>query len=260
MAASRTPCYLRDMSRVGSLVLASCCIVGCSNSPIASVCRDESRALYGVTSSDGPSGMSPQQQAAIGGLIDEADLVLCSAFLVKSGYGITAKHCSGAVMFTTTLGAQVARVAIGRTFVHPNLDLKLIELPRDALSAIEPVVLSREAIGPERVGDSVTLAGLGQTEQGTSGQRLFLDETIVGVDDSAILVRGNASSGACHGDSGGPLLARRDGQWVVLGALSKGSESCRGLDSYDRIDVAVAWIEATIESSARDREPDSCFQ
>ena len=136
----------------------------------------------------------------------------------------------------------------------------LIELPRGALTAIEPMVLSGEAIGPERVGDSVTLAGLGQTEQGTSGQRLFLDETIVGVDDSAILVRGNENSGACNGDSGGPLLAQRGGQWVALGALSRGSESCRGLDSYDRVDVALPWIEATIESSTRDRAPDSCFQ
>ena len=50
-------------------------------------------------------------------------------------------------------------------------------------------------------------------------------------------------SGACGGDSGGPLIVRGvDGAPVIAGVLSTGSPTCVDRDSYQRLAPARDWI------------------
>jgi hypothetical protein len=66
-------------------------------------------------------------------------------------------------------------------------------------------------------------------------------------DPSSVTVDGFGVSGACNGDSGGPLLVRApDGRLVVAGVLTSGSASCRDEDTYVRVDAVVSWIQETI--------------
>jgi secreted trypsin-like serine protease len=53
-------------------------------------------------------------------------------------------------------------------------------------------------------------------------------------------------TGACVGDSGGPLLGKTmDGRIEVLGLLEAGSASCTGEDFYTRLDRLKSWEPLT---------------
>jgi hypothetical protein len=92
-------------------------------------------------------------------------------------------------------------------------------------------------------GASVELAGYGRTEDGTSGQLRFVVESVRTEQDGIITVDGGERSGACEGDSGGPLLARAaGGKLAVVGILSMGSVLCRGQDEYVSASQFGRWI------------------
>ena len=88
-------------------------------------------------------------------------------------------------------------------------------------------------------------------------QLRFLVESIVSVDSDAITVNGFHRSGACEGDSGGPLLVRgTTGEVRVIGVLSAGSASCLALDLYSRLDGLEDWIMGI--AGAPIAEPQPC--
>src|SRR5262249_16431034 len=65
------------------------------------------------------------------------------------------------------------------------------------------------------------------------------------VTDQNITVGSAELSGACFGDSGGPLLIRGDdGRAYTLGVLSTGTVSCIDSDSYVRLDPLAQWLIA----------------
>ena len=96
------------------------------------------------------------------------------------------------------------------------------------------------------VGTAVELAGYGLTETGSSRALRFLVESITQMDASSIVVSGFGASGACDGDSGGPLLVRNpQGSLAVGGVLAMGSSTCNEEDTYLRLDPVLAWIQST---------------
>jgi len=58
-------------------------------------------------------------------------------------------------------------------------------------------------------------------------------------------VDGYGMTGACEGDSGGPLLTRAsDGSLRVAGILTAGAPSCLGQDRYVRLDTLAGWAQS----------------
>lgn len=68
--------------------------------------------------------------------------------------------------------------------------------------------------------------------------------------DDRIICAGFKSGGkdACHGDSGGPLLSKINGQYVVVGVVSTGIGCARPLlpGLYSRVSSYINWIEKYI--------------
>lgn len=65
--------------------------------------------------------------------------------------------------------------------------------------------------------------------------------------DDRIICAGfkNGGKDACHGDSGGPLLSKIDGHYVVVGVVSTGIGCARPLlpGLYSRVSSYISWIE-----------------
>jgi len=131
---------------------------------------------------------------------------------------------------------------------QPAINKSRVAAPA-AISELQPLRRAREpsedGLG---VGKSVTMAGIGVTENGERGVLHFVSEPIANLSDDSFIVDGEGSSGACAGDSGGPALVATDGTQIVSGILSEGSPSCLHLDRYLRVAQYAGWIEEIMAS------------
>lgn len=99
-------------------------------------------------------------------------------------------------------------------------------------------------------GAAAELSGYGFSEWRDDRRLRFLVELVVEIDDQFIRVGGFGTSGACVGDSGGPLLVRaQDGTARVAGVMSKGSSTCVDRDTYVRVDRLGGWPYDTMGSN-----------
>lgn len=208
----------------------------------------------------GTLNLSDAQRNAIVAVVIEpgASEGLCTGTLIDDGFILTAAHCAVYRDIEVRFGPNFSRpsltVDVAERFVHPGspeIDVALLQLPysgiADEVNAV-PIPLWDGLIDSSWVGDDVDIAGRGLTEDNTLGRLLFAVEPITRIDRFTITVDGGGETGACVGDSGGPLLVASRGEYVA-GLLSNGSDTCLREDNYMRVDRVRAWIEDTIASA-----------
>jgi hypothetical protein len=179
---------------------------------------------------------------------------LCTVTRTRRGKAVTAAHCIGAVSQWQAwigFGAWTANApdgcgpaagelhAVGGHTPHPTLDVDVLDF--DDPDGTAPVLAVTDAV--PSVGAAVELAGYGMTENGAYAGKRFAPSVVVSEDDRFVTVNSAGITGACTGDSGGPLLARDQASaYRVVGILSGGSADCRGSDIYVSGHVA-SWLE-----------------
>jgi hypothetical protein len=145
-------------------------------------------------------------------------------------------------------------------FEHPELDLLAMTFDAGALppELVAPIPAAVAELPASLLGSVAVLAGFGVADAGSDLLR-FAAEQVADLDTTSISVDGGGVSGACHGDSGGPLLGRAvDGFVRVYGVLSEGSLSCRGEDRYTRLDTDSQWASLVGLTEAAAAESADC--
>jgi|GEM_PF-2373597 hypothetical protein len=117
---------------------------------------------------------------------------------------------------------------------YPSFDIAWVRLKENAPSGFEPAEIllnPRKLESIVNVPDALTLAGFGKVSSSCSalepdcaGKALETQTLLRRFVDTAhfrdlMLIGPKPGFGSCNGDSGGPVYARVEGQWYVLGAL-----------------------------------------
>jgi len=225
-------------------------------------------ALYGGVMSSGLIALSESEQSAIVAVVPTLGPpgVVCSGVVVTEREVLTAAHCAGEERLSVLVGAQVAGAQafdVIKATRHPTADLMVLRVasPGFSTAQVTPLALRQTELDGERwPGTMVQLAGYGEQASARVGERLFLAAELTEVSPDSIVVDGRGRSGACIGDSGGPLLVRGEaGSAQVAGLLWRGDATCMGRDAYLRVDVLRTWIgEQLEEPAAVGAAPRSC--
>jgi hypothetical protein len=239
------------------LTLLSACIVlgtACaSDHPLERECEAAAVAAPLFGASTDPFELEAREQNAIVALTlnaQDAGQGLCTGVLIAPRRVLTARHCADllphgvSVFVGPSIDAYTFKTLVLDFESHEALDVAIAELedaiPSDLAAPLEPISV-REQL---EVDMRVILAGYGLTEDDLVGVRLFVQEPIKEITSDTVVVDGGGETGACVGDSGGPLLMRDDdGRHRIIGVLSAGSASCLNIDVYQRLEALSAWLE-----------------
>jgi hypothetical protein len=191
------------------------------------------------------------EQRAIVRIVDgtQASSALCSGVFITREWVASAAHCLViphlAVEVSPSDGGPAVLLPVLAQASHPLVDLALLKVDPSLVGGapLEPLRTAQPKMVPLAPGKHAELAGYGISDGRSFGTLRFLVEPVLAIDASLITVTGGGVSGACDGDSGGPLLTRdTNGQAVVAGVLSAGSASCLNDDNYVRLEPLAEWI------------------
>lgn len=211
--------------------VASALVEGANSAALLNAGNDELTAIVRLGIPDG-SQMTP---------------TYCTGTVIGDGVILTAGHCltTSPIQIDVLTGDVSSTVTVDNLVLHPNRDLALVRYvtPTEWNDVVPPIpTLTMPAVWT--VGTPVQIAGYGDTPPFPRTTANFAVEELIDVSEDTVAVSSFGFSGACGGDSGGPLLTRtEDGLVRVAAVLTGGHVSCRAQDLYLRLDAVLDWLE-----------------
>jgi hypothetical protein len=155
-------------------------------------------------------------------IISKSGTPICSGVAVGPRHVATARHCLARARSVSADGKQIritgsARAAAG---IAVRGDAIVLTLAESLPSTITPLVVG-DGDGP------FVIAGYGTDVESTRALGAVLHEaTVVAAGGNALVDpnrSGLLSPSACYGDSGGPVVRRVGGSYVLVGVISRAS-------------------------------------
>lgn len=232
-----------------------------------------------------PPGKFPFMAFIVDFLPGEKEVAACTGTVLTPNVVLTAAHCvldehTGEV--EPASGFRVATGAVNWSYPERQLSEVSAAIPypkfateegRDGFGDAALLVLSTPTTVPPislatpankrllRIGTHAVIAGWGLTSPGQEDftESLMWARTVVESDRCeglwgriCAIDFPKATSGACHGDSGGPLLARgKHGHgYIEFGIVEAGFGNCttRRPQLFTRTDLLSKWIKARIKA------------
>jgi len=216
--------------------------------------------IYGGRDSPSLADLTSEELNSIVGVYDPSQQGLCSGVVVAAGLALTARHCLFAertsfadveIVFGSDAYASTLSVPPTSVSLHPTLDAAVLRFDAAALKQIAPewsmtaIGLYTGAVDETLVGQNVEIAGFGRADS-TEGRLMFAHQEVTAIDETALTVDGPSGTGACVGDSGGPLLIGTPEGAAVLGILDQGPSDCMGGDRYIRSDLLLELVGQSV--------------
>lgn len=211
----------------------------CQDAPVATA----HLGLFGGAADAGHPTRQDTLSRAIGVFYNGGATHTCTGTFIRNGYVLTAHHCRPQAndIFRTDAGCQ-GQVAF--VVHHDALDVAVV---RVQTADCEPATLPI-ASGPPKLRRTYILTGVESGSDTPSGKLTYVAEPVTEVEPESITVDGFGQSGACIGDSGGPLLDLSAERAEVVGVLEEGSATCHDWDRYVRLDGLHDWLDAVTTS------------
>ncbi len=227
-----------------------------------------------------PPGKFPWM-AFVVDFLSENEVAACTGTVLTPTVVLTAGHCVVDEHSGATEPAEGFRVVTGTVnWTYPERQVsevvRAIPYPkfvpgtaRDGFGDAALLVLKEPTTAPPipiatpankrllRVGTRGIIAGWGMThfDQKEFTESLMWTRTVIASDRCeglwgrlCVIDFPHGTSGACHGDSGGPLLVPSKGAYIEVGITEAGFGKCatRRPQLYTRTDLLSKWIKARI--------------
>ena len=241
---------LTNMPRLATLFLSTSIFFSCGENQKASTSDSSLKIYNGTVPSDG--GLIESSTVA---LVSSSQGVFCTGTLIDETHVVSAAHCLANVSGTVYVGfgrnsSEFTYVEASGWAINPNYDpnfrsgtpsdISILRLSEPAPAGYSPVDVYYGSLSS---GDTLYLAGFGQTERGSSGQLYYRAVSVSNQSSDEITV----SQGACYGDSGGPAYYYDGERLLVVGATSRASSAiqrCNGGAIYSSVPYFSNWLES----------------
>ena len=256
LSGSRTVGSPTAMRRTTVLLTTTLWLVGCIAEP-APLDSTQASIVGGEETSDWP---------AVVAYITAGGTGLCTGSVIAPKTVLTAAHCGvmaaeGDVVFAgSSIFAAGIDVAVSEVHIHPDYDdldpahdLAVLQLM--GTLDVTPVELNVEVVDDTWRGMTLHIVGYGNDDLydgETAGIKREADVELADV-QGHLIYHESPETNTCSGDSGGPILAQLDGDWLQIGVASfvypfdLDEDYCSGGGGDVRVDSHLEWLAGFVD-------------